>query len=318
MAAGANKKILITGGAGFVGRHLCATLLQAGHRVHCLDNFYTGTHKNIADFLAHPNFSFTEQDVCKPIEIEADEIYHLACPASPVHYQRDPIYTAKISFLGALHVLECAKNNHAKVLLASTSEVYGNPLVHPQPETYLGHVNPIGPRACYDEGKRISETLFMDSTRMWQANIRIARIFNTYGPFMQANDGRIISNFIVQALHGNPLTVYGDGQQTRSFCYVSDTVNGLMTLMQSDYDKPVNLGNPIELTVLEIAKKIQHITQSNSKIVHQPLPQDDPLQRKPDITLAQKMGFNPSVPLEEGLNQTIAYFRQQQDQKVFA
>jgi UDP-glucuronate decarboxylase len=308
MGMQSNKRILVTGGAGFVGVNLCQQLLAQGNHVICLDNFFTSNKSNIQHLIKNKNFEFVEHDVCSSFNFNVQEIYHLACPASPPHYQRDPIYTAKINFLGALNALECAKASNAKVLLSSTSEVYGNPLEHPQKESYLGNVNPIGPRACYDEGKRISETLFFDSQRQWNANIRVARIFNTYGPHMQADDGRVVSNFIIQALKEEPLSIYGNGKQTRSFCYVEDTVRGLITLMNSEYKLPVNIGNPLELTVSKIAEEIITLTHSQSKIDYHPLPQDDPLQRKPDISIANNLGWQPTIKLADGLEQTIAYF----------
>ncbi|MCH9626106.1 MAG: UDP-glucose 4-epimerase [Chlamydiales bacterium] len=299
------KKIIVTGGAGFVGSHLCHALLEQGHAVYCVDNFYTGSRAHL-----DPRVELIEQDICTQLHLEVDEIYNLACPASPVHYQNDPVQTTKTSVIGAIQLLELAKKHNAKILQASTSEVYGDPLVHPQVETYWGHVNPIGIRACYDEGKRCAETLFFDYHRQYHVPIRAARIFNTYGPHMHPNDGRVVSNFIVQALHNHPLTIYGKGTQTRSFCFVSDLVDGLIKLMESETTGPINLGNPIEFTMLELANLILDITQSQSQLVHSPLPSDDPKQRKPDITLAQKiLNWHPTIPLEEGLKTTIAYFK---------
>lgn len=312
-------RILVTGGAGFIGVNLCLSLLHdtssssEPHQVICLDNFYTSREDNLKNLQDNSNFEFIHHDVCDPITIDdnkIDYIYHLACPASPVQYQRDPIYTAKINFLGTLNALELAKKHQAKILLASTSEIYGNPLEHPQSETYFGNVNTLGPRACYDEGKRISETLCCDFARSYpNFRIAIARIFNTYGPFMQANDGRVISNFIVQALQEAPLTLYGDGSQTRSFCHVKDTVKGLITLMNSNVNTPVNIGNPLELSVFEVAKTIKKLTKTSSKIEFKPLPQDDPLQRKPDISKAAALGWEPEISLQDGLVETIQYFR---------
>lgn len=306
------KRVLVTGGAGFIGTHLCRRLVDEGCDVLCVDNFYTGTRDNIADLLDNPRFEFMRQDVTFPLFVEVDEIYNLACPASPVHYQLDPVQTTKTSVHGAINMLGLAKRVRAKILQASTSEVYGDPTQHPQTETYWGNVNPIGPRACYDEGKRCAETLFFDYFRQHQLRIKVARIFNTYGPYMHPNDGRVVSNFVMQALRGEPITLYGDGTQTRSFCYVSDLVDGLMRLMSSDDDVtgPINLGNPNEITVREIAEIIIRACNSPSRISSQPLPADDPKQRKPDITKAQQLlGWRPSVPLAEGLPPTIEYFR---------
>ena len=308
------KRILITGGAGFLGSHLCERLLDEGHHVICMDNFFTGNEKNVEPFFKNPFFKLIKQDVCEPLDISVDEIYNLACPASPVHYQYDPVYTTKTSVLGALNMLELAKKNRAKILQASTSEVYGDPQVHPQNEHYWGHVNPIGIRSCYDEGKRCAETLFFDFHRQHHLKIKIARIFNTYGPRMLPNDGRVVSNFIVQALKGDPLTVYGDGTQTRSFCYVDDLIEGLILLMQTEdpFIGPVNLGNPFEFTIMNLAELVLDATKSSSKIVHKPLPGDDPRQRKPDILLAKNiLNWAPKIFLEEGLRKTIAYFEQQ-------
>lgn len=305
------KRILITGGAGFVGSHLCEALLKRGHHVLCADNFFTGKRENISPFLLHPSFETLHHDICFPLHVDVDEIYNLACPASPIHYQVDPVQTTKTSVLGAIHTLELARKLGAKILQASTSEVYGDPMVHPQVETYWGHVNPIGPRACYDEGKRCAETLFFDYFRQYGTKIKVARIFNTYGPMMDPHDGRVVSNFIVQALQNHPITIYGDGKQTRSFCYVSDLVEGLIALMESDeaVTGPVNLGNPHEYTMAQLAQKIIELTSSSSPVKSCPLPHDDPKQRKPDITLAkQLLGWVPKIPLDEGLKQTIAYF----------
>ncbi len=307
----AQKRILVTGGAGFLGSHLCEKLLLNGHHVICLDNFFTGSRDNLRSFSSHPSLEIINHDVTVPFHLEVDEIYNLACPASPIHYQSNPIQTLKTSVLGALHLLELALKNDAKILQASTSEVYGDPLLHPQPEEYWGNVNPIGVRACYDEGKRCAETLFFDYHRTFGLPIKVARIFNTYGPRMQANDGRVVSNFIVQALHHSSLTIYGDGTQTRSFCFVSDLIDGLIRLMDtpSSLIGPINLGNPVEFSMLELAQKVLRLTDSSSKIVYEPLPVDDPRLRKPDISKAQKeLLWHPSVFLEEGLKKTIAYF----------
>jgi UDP-glucuronate decarboxylase len=306
------RRILVTGGAGFLGSHLCAKLIAAGHEVLCVDNFYTGRRTNLAALLQHPAFEVMRHDVCLPLYVEVDEIYNLACPASPVHYQFDPVQTTKTSVHGSINMLGLAKRVKAKILQASTSEVYGDPQVHPQPETYWGHVNPIGLRSCYDEGKRCAETLFFDYYRQHQVKIKVARIFNTYGPHMHPQDGRVISNFIVQALQGEDLTVYGNGEQTRSFCYVDDLIAGLIALMQSPDGVvgPVNIGNPDEYTILELAEMVLHIIGGRSKIVFKPLPQDDPTQRQPDITVARTtLGWEPKVPLQEGLERTIMYFR---------
>ena len=306
------KRILVTGGAGFIGSHLCTRLVDEGHDVICLDNFFTSQKLNIADLLSRPNFELIRHDVTHPFWLEVDEVYNLACPASPVHYQHNAIKTIKTSVLGTIHVLGMAKRRGAKVLHASTSEVYGDPDVHPQPESYRGNVNPIGPRACYDEGKRCAETLCFDYHRQNGVNIRVVRIFNTYGPRMHPYDGRVVSNFIVQALGGQDLTIYGEGRQTRSFCYVEDLVEGLVRMMAApdDFIGPVNLGNPGEFTVLELAEKVLRLTGSNSRLVHRPLPVDDPTQRRPDISLArQRLGWEPRVALDEGLARTIEYFR---------
>lgn len=305
------KRIMVTGGAGFVGSHLCESLLQSGHEVLCVDNYFTGRRQNIAHLLDDRNFEVLRHDVCFPLYVEIDEIYNLACPASPVHYQSDPVQTTKVSVHGAINMLGLAKRVGAKILQASTSEIYGDPDVHPQPEEYHGNVNPIGPRACYDEGKRCAETLFFDYHRQHQVQIKIARIFNTYGPRMHPNDGRVVSNFIVQALKGENITVYGNGLQTRSFCYIDDLVGGLVQLMNStnEVTGPINLGNPSESTMLELAEKVINNVGSKSRIIHLDLPQDDPTQRKPDITKAETLlSWIPAVALDEGLGKTIAYF----------
>jgi len=304
-------KILITGGAGFIGSHLVDRMMEAGHEVICLDNLYTGQTSNNAHWSDHPNFQFIEHDIVNPLEIDkVDQIYHLACPASPVHYQFDAVKTAKTNFLGTLNMLELAKKWQARLLLASTSEVYGDPLVHPQTEDYWGNVNCTGIRSCYDEGKRIAETISFDYHRQFAVEVRIARIFNTHGTRMLENDGRVVSNFIVQALKGIPLTIYGDGSQTRSFCYVSDLVEGLIRLMSGDFIGPVNLGNPSEYTILQLAETIQRLIDPTAEIVFKPLPQDDPQRRQPNISRAKShLSWEPSVPLEEGLAKTIAYFR---------
>ena len=306
------KKILVTGGAGFLGSHLCDRLVSQGHHVLCVDNYFTGSKKNIEPLLRYPNFEVIRQDVCFPLYVEVDEIYNLACPASPVHYQHDPIQTTKTSILGAYNLLGLAKRTGAKILQASTSEIYGDPKEHPQREEYWGNVNPIGIRSCYDEGKRAAETLFFDYQRQHNVRIKVARIFNTYGPRMAANDGRVVSNFIVQALKGDDITIYGDGTQTRSFCYVNDLVDGLISLMNSkdSITGPINLGNPTEFTVLELAEKVIESTNSTSKIVFKPLPGDDPKQRRPDITRAQVfLDWHPEIALEEGLVDTVTYFK---------
>lgn len=305
------KRILVTGGAGFLGSHLCDRLIGHGHEVYCADNCYTGTKENVYHLTGNPRFEFLRHDVTFPLYIEVDEIYNLACPASPVHYQRDPVQTTKTSVHGAINMLGLAKRTGAKILQASTSEVYGDPEMHPQREDYWGHVNPLGPRACYDEGKRCAETLFFDYHRQHRLCIKVARIFNTYGPRMHPDDGRVVSNFIVQALRNEDITIFGDGTQTRSFCFVDDLLRGLLSLMdsQDDFTGPVNLGNPSEITIGELAETIIKMTGSSSKIVRRPLPQDDPMKRKPDISLAkEKLGWTPTVPLEEGLKNTIAYF----------
>ena len=306
------KRILVTGGAGFLGSHLCDRLLADGNDVICLDNLFTGSKDNIRHLLANPYFEFIRHDVTEPIRLEVDQIYNLACPASPIHYQYNPIKTAKTSVLGALNMLGLAKRTKARILQASTSEVYGDPQVHPQPESYWGSVNPIGIRSCYDEGKRLAETLFFDYHRQNGVDIRVIRIFNTYGPRMNPSDGRVVSNFIVQALRGEDITVYGDGTQTRSFCYVDDLIEGMVRMMEAeDFTGPVNLGNPGEFTMLELAEKVIRLTGSQSRMVHEPLPGDDPAQRRPVIDLAkEKLGWQPTVELEEGLRRTIAYFRE--------
>ena len=309
-----HKRVLVTGGAGFIGSHLCERLLDLGYEVICMDNLFTGQKDNIRHLLSNPYFEFVRKDVLEDINIECDQIYNLACPASPIHYQYDPIKTIKTSFIGALHVLGLAKRCNATVLQASTSEVYGDPEVHPQPETYWGHVNPDGIRSCYDEGKRAAETLFFDYHRQHGVDIKVVRIFNTYGPNMRGDDGRVVSNFIVQALKGEDITIYGDGSQTRSFCYVDDLVEALIKMMNSrkGFTGPVNLGNPGEFTMLELAEKVIAQTGSKSKIIYMPLPQDDPTQRKPVIDLAKKeLNWEPTIPLYEGLMKTIDYFRKE-------
>jgi UDP-glucuronate decarboxylase len=307
------KRILVTGGAGFLGSHLCAKLLEQGNEVICIDNLYTGTKRNIYSLLTKQNFEFIRHDITFPLYLEVDEIYNLACPASPIHYQNDPVQTTKVNVHGAINMLGLAKRVKAKILQASTSEVYGDPEVHPQPESYRGSVNPIGPRSCYDEGKRCAETLFFDYLRQHKLRIKIARIFNTYGPNMHPYDGRVVSNFILQALQQKPMTIYGNGSQSRSFCYVDDLIDGFLKLMQSgdDFTGPVNLGNPVEFTMLELAEQVKDLTGSKSEIQFKPLPEDDPKQRQPDITLARtKLGWDPAVPLRQGLKKTIAYFKQ--------
>ena len=306
-----SRRILVTGGAGFLGSHLCERLLNEGHEVLCVDNFYTGRRQNIVHLTANPLFEVLRHDICFPLFVEVDEIYNLACPASPIHYQFDPVQTTKVSVHGAINMLGLAKRVKAKILQASTSEVYGDPAVHPQTEDYWGNVNPIGIRSCYDEGKRCAETLFFDYFRQHKLKIKVARIFNTYGPRMHPNDGRVVSNFIMQALKGENITVYGNGSQTRSFCYVDDLVDGLVRLMNSpdNVTGPVNLGNPVEFTILQLAEKVIEMTRSKSKIVYNPLPSDDPAQRQPDITLAkEKLGWNPGIQLSAGLVNTIEYF----------
>jgi UDP-glucuronate decarboxylase len=305
-------KILVTGGAGFLGSHLCDRLLRAGHDVLCVDNFFTGSKRNIAHLHGDPYFEVKRHDVTFPLYVEIDHIYNLACPASPVHYQFDPVQTTKTSVHGAINMLGLAKRVKARILQASTSEVYGDPEIHPQVESYWGRVNPVGIRSCYDEGKRCAETLFFDYYRQHGLDIKVVRIFNTYGPRMHPNDGRVVSNFIVQALKGGDLTIYGDGQQTRSFCYVDDLIGAMIRMMDTapDFPGPVNIGNPGEFTMLELAEKVVRLTASKSRLVHQPLPSDDPKQRQPDISLArEKLGWEPRVSLEDGLKETVAYFR---------
>lgn len=306
------KRVIVTGGAGFLGSFLCDRLLADGCEVLCVDNFYTGAKRNIAHLMGNPYFELIRHDVTMPLYVEADEIYNLACPASPIHYQRDPVQTTKTSVHGAINMLGLAKRLEAKIFQASTSEVYGDPAEHPQKETYWGNVNPIGIRSCYDEGKRCAETLFFDYNRQHDLRIKVVRIFNTYGPRMHPQDGRVVSNFILQALRGEDITIYGDGKQTRSFCFVSDLIEGFVRLMNSDdaITGPVNIGNPGEFSMLELAEKVIALTGSSSKIIHLPLPSDDPKQRRPDITVAKdKLGWEPTVPLEEGLRRTIEYFR---------
>ena len=305
------KRILVTGGAGFLGSHLCERLIARGDDVLCVDNYFTGRKDNVAALLGDPHFEALRHDITHPLFVEVDEIYNLACPASPIHYQFDPVQTTKTSVIGAINMLGLAKRLKAKIFQASTSEVYGDPTVHPQTEDYRGNVNPIGPRACYDEGKRCAETLFFDYHRQHGLEIKVARIFNTYGPRMHPNDGRVVSNFIVQALQGAPITLYGDGTQTRAFCYVDDLIEGFIRLMATgdDVTGPINLGNPGEFTIRQLAEQVIAQTGSKSKLVFKPLPQDDPLQRQPNITLAQQhLGWEPKVPLQEGLKRTIAYF----------
>lgn len=306
------KQILVTGGAGFIGSHLCERLLKDGNNVICMDNYFTGRKQNIIHLLEHPYFELVRHDVTFPYYVEVDEIYNLACPASPIHYQFDPVSTTKTSVIGAINMLGLAKRTKARILQASTSEVYGDPFVHPQEESYWGNVNPIGPRSCYDEGKRCAETLFMDYHRQNKVDIKIIRIFNTYGPRMRPDDGRVVSNFIVQALKGEDITIYGDGKQTRSFQYIDDLVEGMVRMMASeDFTGPVNLGNPREFTMIELAELVLKMTDSKSKIIFTPLPTDDPKQRKPDITLAKEKlnGWEPTIRLEEGLIETIKYFK---------
>lgn len=308
------KRVLVTGGAGFLGSHLCERLVRAGHDVLCVDNYFTGRRNNVAQLLNEPNFEIMRHDVTLPLVVEVDEIYNLACPASPVHYQHDPVQTIKTCVHGAINMLGLAKRTGARILQASTSEVYGNPLVHPQTEDYWGNVNPIGIRSCYDEGKRCAETLFFDYHRQHDVDIRVMRIFNTYGPNMHPQDGRVVSNFIMQALRGAPITVYGDGSQTRSFCYVSDMIDGIQALMDASAGQstgPINIGNPDEFTVRQLAEAVIALTGSTSQLVFSDLPQDDPLQRKPDISKAKELlNWQPHVELEQGLKQTISYFRQ--------
>src|SRR4051812_39066556 len=307
------KRILVTGGSGFIGSHLCDRLIADGHEVLCVDNFFTGSRRNVSHLLGHPSFEVLRHDITFPLYVEVDQIYNLACPASPIHYQRDPIQTTKTSVAGAINMLGLAKRLRVPILQASTSEVYGDPEVHPQQEDYWGHVNPIGPRSCYDEGKRCAETLFFDYRRQLGLSVKVARIFNTYGPRMHPNDGRVVSNFIVHAVQGKPITIYGDGSQTRSFCYVDDLVDGLVKLMDTpdEVTGPINIGNPVEFSVRQLAEKVIEMTGSNVAIEHSELPQDDPKQRQPDITRARELlGWEPTVQLEEGIKRTIAYFRQ--------
>ncbi|MGZ8180651.1 MAG: UDP-glucuronic acid decarboxylase family protein [Methylobacter sp.] len=306
------QKSLITGGAGFLGSHLCDRLIKEGHDVLCVDNFFTGSKTNIAHLIGNPYFELMRHDVTFPLYVEVDQIYNLACPASPVHYQFDPVQTTKTSVHGAINMLGLAKRVKARIFQASTSEVYGDPAVHPQPESYWGHVNPIGPRSCYDEGKRCAETLFFDYHAQHNLDIKVVRIFNTYGPRMHPNDGRVVSNFIVQALKGEDITIYGDGSQTRSFCYVDDLIEGFVRMMNTEagFTGPVNMGNPNEFSMLELAEKVLHLVGGKSKLAYQPLPTDDPRQRQPNIELAkEKLGWTPEVQLEDGLKETIAYFR---------
>lgn len=306
------KRVLVTGGAGFLGSHLCEKLLKEEHEVLCLDNFFTGQKANIISFIDHPYFELIRHDVTTPINLEVDEIYNLACPASPIHYQFDPVHTTKTSVMGMINMLDLANRTKAKILQASTSEIYGDPSVHPQPESYWGNVNTIGPRACYDEGKRVAETLMFDYKRQYDVKIKVMRIFNTYGPRMHPNDGRVVSNFIVQALQNKDITIYGTGNQTRSFCYCDDLIDGMVKLMNSSdvFCGPVNIGNPVEFTMLELAQQVIALTQSRSKIIYMPLPQDDPQQRRPDIALAKKeLNWEPKIELKEGLLKTIEYFK---------
>jgi UDP-glucuronate decarboxylase len=304
-----NKKVLVTGGAGFLGSHLCERLLDEGNEVICVDNFFTGTKQNIAHLDGDPNFEVMRHDVSFPLYVEVDEIYNLACPASPIHYQYNPVQTTKTSVVGAINMLGLAKRTRSKIMQASTSEIYGDPEVHPQPETYWGNVNPNGPRACYDEGKRCAETLFSDYREQYGVDVRIARIFNTYGPRMHPHDGRVVSNFIIQALRGEDITIYGDGSQTRSFCFMGDLIEGFIRLMDSEYQHPVNLGNPGEFTIRELAEKVIEMTGSGSKIVYHDLPVNDPTRRRPDITLAnEQLNWSPTVKLDEGLAKTIQFF----------
>ena len=306
------KKILVTGGAGFIGSHLCERLLREGNEILCLDNFFTGFKRNILHLLDNHRFELIRHDITQPILLEVDQIYHLACPASPVHYQYNPVKTIKTNVMGTIHMLGLAKRVKARILQASTSEVYGDPQVHPQTEDYWGHVNPIGIRSCYDEGKRVAETLMMDYHRQNRVDIRIIRIFNTYGPRMAPNDGRVVSNFILQALRNEDITIYGDGKQSRAFCYVDDLVEGMIRMMNTEnFTGPVNLGNPYEFTILDLAQKLIRLTGTKSKIIFEPLPPDDPRQRQPNISLAkEKLGWEPRVPLEEGLRKTVDYFKQ--------
>ena len=306
------KKILVTGGAGFLGSHLCRMLISQGHEVLCVDNLFTGNKSNIKNLLNNPNFEFMRHDITFPLYVEVDEIYNLACPASPIHYQKDPIQTTKTSVIGAINMLGLAKRTNAKILQFSTSEIYGDPEISPQVESYWGNVNPIGERSCYDEGKRCAETLFMDYHRRWNLQTKIIRIFNTYGPNMHENDGRVVSNFIIQALKNEPITIYGRGDQTRSFCYVTDLLEGAIKVMESDCFDPINLGNPNEITILELAEKIKELTNSESELIYKNLQSDDPKRRKPDIALAKKeINWNPIVDLHTGLLETISYFQKQ-------
>jgi UDP-glucuronate decarboxylase len=305
-----SKRILVTGGAGFLGSHLCERLIKEGHEVICLDDLFTGSRRNVDHLLENHRFEFLRHDVNQPMHVECDEIFHLACPASPIHYQRNPVRTIRTCVQGTLNVLELAREVGARIMIASTSEVYGDPLVHPQVETYWGNVNPIGPRACYDEGKRCAEALAASYAQQYDVEVRIARIFNTYGPRMQPNDGRVVSNFVLQCLKDEPITLFGDGKQTRSFCYVDDLIEAFVRLMASDADQPINLGNPVEATIVELAERIKAMTGSKSELIRKPLPQDDPTRRKPDISQAiAKLGWQPKVSLEAGLEPTIAYFR---------
>lgn len=319
--ASVRKRVLVTGGAGFLGSHLCERLLRDGHDVLCVDNFFTGRKSNIAHLMGQSRFEVMRHDITFPLYVEVDEIYNLACPASPVHYQFDPVQTTKVSVIGAINMLGLAKRVGARILQASTSEVYGDPTVHPQREDYRGNVNPLGPRACYDEGKRCAETLFFDYARQHQVKIRVVRIFNTYGPRLHPSDGRVVSNFIAQALRGEDLTIYGDGSQTRAFCYVDDLIDGFIAMMEADdsVTGPVNLGNPHEIPVLTLAERIVQLVRSSSGIVRRPLPQDDPVQRCPDIALAQRLlGWSPRVSLDDGLRRTIAYFQEELVEKTGA
>jgi UDP-glucuronate decarboxylase len=307
-----SKRVLVTGGAGFIGSHLCERLLNRGDQVLCVDNFYSSTRENVAHLLPHPNFELMRHDITFPLFVEVDQIYHLACPASPIHYQRDPVQTTKTAVHGSINMLGLAKRTKARVLLTSTSEVYGDPAVHPQNEDYWGNVNPIGPRACYDEGKRAAETLFFDYWRQHKLEIKVVRLFNTYGPRMHPQDGRVVSNFVMSALTGSPITIYGDGSQTRSFCYVDDLIDGLIAMMESDVEitGPINLGNPGEFTVKELAEKIIEKIPTTSNLESLPLPQDDPVRRQPDITRAKtQLGWEPSIQLDQGLEKTIEYFK---------
>jgi len=309
---GTRTRSLVTGGAGFLGSHLCERLLGDGHDVLCVDNFYSTTKDNVEHLLGHPRFELMRHDVTFPLYVEVDQIYHLACPASPIHYQRDPVQTTKTAVHGSINMLGLAKRTKAKILLTSTSEVYGDPAVHPQTEDYWGNVNPIGPRACYDEGKRAAETLFFDYRRQHDLDIKVARLFNTYGPRMHPNDGRVVSNFVMSALHGRPITIYGEGRQTRSFCYVDDLIEALVRFMATDHEVtgPINLGNPGEFTMIELANLVLELTGSSSELVHEPLPVDDPARRRPDITRAKEtLGWEPTIPLREGLGRTIEHFR---------